>query len=47
MEQHGDEQLGVVLAYLQSHGFEDAVNAVLAQQASQQRVAGGAHQQLG
>jgi hypothetical protein len=41
-----DEQLGQVLAYLQSHGFEDAVNAVLAQQAGQQsqqqRVTGGA-----
>lgn len=44
MEQQHDAQLGSVLAYLQSHGFEDAVNAVLAQQAQashQQRVTGG------
>ena len=39
-------QLDAVLAYLQSHGYEDAVNAVLAQHASRQQPHGPGQQQL-
>jgi hypothetical protein len=34
MEHQPDAELAHVLAFLQAHGYEDAVNAVLAQQTS-------------